>query len=102
MDPKNYSTTQTGDAIHKMLGYMVNLGKFNSEIGILFFPYSIERNENDDGTYRPAVESTDVVYGKQLSFSTLILNPTKPDELKENLKIVFDHVYDVILRKIKP
>jgi len=102
MDPKNYSSTQTGDAIHKMLGYMLNLGKFNTEIGILFFPYSIDRNKIDDKKYRPAAESTDFVFGKQLSFSTLILNPTKPDELRENLGIVFDHVYDVVLKKINP
>ena len=100
MDPKNYSTTQTGDAIHKMLGYMINLGKFNPQLGILFFPYSIDRNKIDDDNYKPIEESSDTVFGRKLTFSTIILNPTKPEEMQENLKNIYEHVYKIVQTKI--
>ena len=100
MDPKNYSTTQTGDAIHKMLGYMINLGKFNPQLGILFFPYSIDRNKIDDNNYKPIEESTDSVFGRKLTFSTIIMNPTKPEEMQENLKNIYEHVYKIVQTKI--
>jgi hypothetical protein len=106
MDPKNYSTTQTGDAFHKMLGYMVNLGKFNPNklqpsLGILFFPYGIDRNEDENGNYQPIKESTDTVFGKKMTFSTIILNPTKPEEMKENLKNVYENVCEIVRSKIR-
>ena len=100
MDPKNYSTTQTGDAIHKMLGYMVNLGKFNPSLGILFFPYSIDRNKIDDDNYNPIEESTDSVFGRKLTFSTIIINPTKPEEMEKNLKYIYECIYGIVQSKI--
>jgi len=101
MDPKNYSTSQVGDAIHKMLGYLMNLAKFNATTGILFFPRPIGRHKIDEKRYHPYVQSEDILHGKKFSFTTLILNPTRPDELKTNLSIVFDHVYDIVLKRIK-
>jgi len=103
MDPKNYSTTQAGDAFHKMLGYMVNLGKFNPSVGILFFPYAINRNKIDEEGegYNPIEESTDTVFGRKLTFSTIILNPTKPEEMEQNLKNIYEHVYNIVQDKIK-
>jgi len=102
MDPKNYSTTQAGDAFHKMLGYMINLGKFNPSVGILFFPYGIKRNkiDEDGDEYNPIEESTDTVFGRKLTFSTIILNPTKPEEMQKNLKNIYEHVYKIVQTKI--
>ena len=104
MDPKNYSTTQVGDAFHKMLGYMVNLGQFNPDkfktsLGILFFPYDITRNEISKENYQSIKESTGVVFGKKMIFSTIILNPTKPEEMTESLKNIYDNVCNIIQTK---
>ena len=106
MDPKNYSTTQTGDTFYKMLGYMLNLGKLNpnkskTSLGILFFPYNIYRNQDSTGKPQPIKESTDMVFGKKMIFSTIILNPTKPEEMIENLKNVYDNVCDIVQTKTR-
>ncbi len=99
MDPKNYSGGQTV-AINKMLAYLLNLGNFGSSIGILFFPYGIGRNRIDDTKYKPYVDTTDTVFGKKMTLSTIVLNPSKPQEVRENMGVVFDYVYDVILNEI--
>ena len=79
---------------------MINLSKFNPQLRILFFPYSIDRNKIDDNNYKPIEETTDSVIGRKLTFSTINMNPTKPEDMQENLKNIYEHVYKIVQTKI--
>ena len=100
MDPKNYTREQSV-AINKMLAYLLNLGKSGATIGILFFPYGIERTKINETDYKSVVNTTDSVFGRTLSLSTIVLNPTKPQEVRKNMGVVFGYVYETILSEIK-
>ena len=100
MDPKNYSGDQSV-AINKMLAYLLNLANFGARVGILFFPYGIGTNKIDNTKYEPYVDSTDTVLGKKMTLSTIVLNPSKPQEVKDNMKVIFDYVYETILKEIQ-
>lgn len=94
MDPKNWSSSQSGEAIHKMLGYLLNLSQFDAKVGILFFSHPIGRHIQGKVTL-PCVPSTQNVNGKLLTFVTMIVNPNNLENLESNMNIVYEHLKTV-------
>lgn len=95
MDPKNWSSSQSGEAIHKMLGYLLNLSQFSAEVGILFFSHPIGRHIQGNVTL-PCVPSTQNVNGKLLTFVTMIVNPNDPENLESNLNMFYENLVSVL------
>jgi len=98
MDPKNWSTSQTGEAIHKMLGYLMNLSQFNPQIGILFFSQAREKHLRDGETTLPFVEKTEQIHGKDVTFTTMFVNPNESESLEINLNKVFFYIQSLVLK----
>ena len=96
MDPKNWSTSQTGEAIHKMLGYLMNLSQYNASIGILFFSQAREKHMVEGQEPIPCVEKTEQVHGKDVTFATMFVNPNETESLEGNLQKVYEYIQSVI------
>lgn len=95
MDPKNYSSSQTGEAVHKMLGYLLNLSQFEAHVGILFFSHAIGKHKEGNMVI-PCIQNTQKVAGKPLTFVTMVVNPNNPENLESNLDIVYEHLEKVL------
>jgi hypothetical protein len=97
MDPKNWSAEQVGDAYHKMLGYLLNLSKHHTEVGILFFPHLKTRHRRDGKEPAPYVESVEEVYGQKITFTTMFMNPKETKYLLINLEKVYDYIRNALV-----
>ncbi len=96
MDPKNWSTSQTGEAIHKMLGYLMNLSQYNTRIGILFFSQAKGKHKVEGQEPLPFIEKTEQIHGKDVTFTTMSVNPNETESLKVNLGKVHNYIQSVI------
>ena len=90
MDPKNWSAdSQTGEAIHKMLGYLMNLSKFDARIGILFFSRPPASHKKEGESNLPYVVSTQNVLEQEISFYTMYVNSNNPVNLVTNFEVIY-------------
>lgn len=96
MDPKNWSSIQTGEAVHKMLGYLLNLSEHDATTGILFFSHPLSMpNEKPD----PSISHLEKIrkeHEKTLSCYTMYLNPNKLEHIDANFEIVFQQIKRVL------
>jgi len=96
MDPKNWKSN-SGEAIHKMLGYLMNLNKFGASIGILFFSYAIgQHTQQGKENVRNIIEKPHEIHGKELMFTTMVANPNDLSDLP----VIFDKVFDYIKNSV--
>jgi len=96
MDPKNWSTSQTGEAIHKMLGYLMNLSQHKARVGILFFSQAREKHLVEGQEPLPFVEKIEQIHGKDVTFTTMFVNPNETKSLETNLNKVFEYLQLVV------
>ena len=91
MDPKNWAKPP-GEAIHKMLGYMMNLSEFDVHIGILFF----SRPTQEHKAPQPVayVEKSHEIQGKNFILSSMHVNPTDK-HVEPSLERVYQHILAV-------
>lgn len=94
MDPKNYSVDNTGDAGHKMLGYLLNLSQYGAEVGILFFPRALGKH-GVENRILPYVKKTSEINGKSFTYITMIANPNDPDMMESNFDVIYEHLKTV-------
>ena len=90
MDPKNWAKSQSGEAIHKMLGYMMNLFEFDAHIGILFFSHLTKEHKSLQPL--PYVEKSHEIHGKNFILSSMYVNPTHT-----HIELSLEKVYQYIL-----
>ena len=92
MDPKNWAQAQSGEAIHKMLGYMMNLDQFDAHIGILFFSHPTEEHKTPQPL--PYVEKSHQIQGKNFILSSMYVNPTDI-YVEQGLEKVYQYILTV-------
>ena len=72
-----------------MLGYLMNLSKFHSSVGILFFSKATWKHDQKS----PAcVENYHRIQDRKFTLSEMHVDPSNPEHLKENLEIVYKHI----------
>ena len=96
MDPKNWANPQAGGAVHKMLGYLLNLSKYDASIGILFFSHATTKLQKDLSSRE---KESYKIQGREFTLSELLVNPTEPERVEESLGVVYGHIL-AICRKI--
>ena len=96
MDPKNWAKAQAGEAIHKMLGYLLNLSKLDASIGILFFSHATSKLTKKSSS---RADESHKIHGREFTLSELHVNPTKPKHVEEGLEAVYEHIL-AVCRKI--
>ena len=96
MDPKNWANQQAGGAVHKMLGYLLNLSKYDVSIGILFFSHATAKLEEDPSSCE---KKSYKIQGREFTLSELLVKPTEPERVEESLEVVYRHIL-AVCRKI--
>ena len=91
MDPKNWAKPQYGEAVHKMLGYMMNLYEFDTHIGILFFSHA-KRHKGPQPS--PYVEKSHKIQGKNFILSIIHVKPADTN-VERSLEKVYQYILAV-------